>query len=1239
MSRFLLIALLLLVPVLAGAQCMLIETPLQERIQWSAMVVEGRVVQSNSFWGPGNALIYTAHRVEVFKVFKGSTTPQYLEVITEGGIVGLRKHVAEPSLGLHPGDIGVFILAQSPVNYPASLLSAGQQFAAVYGPQGFVKYDLLTQSATDPFSIYPGISTQFYQTLQEATGMAPVDVSPFNPNNPTPGMAQTPTISSFSPDTITAGTFDTLTINGNSFGSSFSGSANVEFRNADNGGSGFISTPSSHIISWSNTQIMVLVPTRSGTGTFRVTATGGGSATSSSTLTVMYNLTNLTFSNLNYRIKIVNRNNQGGFTFRFNNNFNNNAPAVAAFNSALESWRCGTFVNLRAEGTTSISCEADDGVNIITFDNSCPLSGGTLATTYGYYSGCGTAPNIHWSLLGCDIKFRNNPSGGWNFGPGPTTGSNIDFQSVAVHELGHAHQLGHIIDFGKVMHYALAAGTDTRNLDQNTDIAGGDAVVDTSIVASPCGPGPMTMLNSTNCVITTPIAAFGADPVDGCVSLTVNFTDSSSNNPTAWQWDINNDGTIDYTTQHPTHTYHTPGLYSVKLIVSNNNGSDTLLKTNFIEVLVRPSADAGADKTICQGITTTLGGNPTASGGTGVYTYSWLPTAGLSNPSAANPISGPGNTTTYTLTVTDANGCTAADSVTVTVNLRPNASAGPSKGICEGESTLIGGSPTASGGTPPYTYAWSPTSGLNDPALANPTAAPNATTNYTVTVTDSNSCTRTAVTTVTIHPLPVADAGSNSDTCTGSPVIIGGSPTASGGTGPYIYEWSPSMGLSNASEANPLATPTNTTSYTVTVTDATGCVSTSSTTITLHPLPDADGGSDREICSGSAVIIGGSPTASGGIGPYTYTWSPATGLNSATIANPSASPAISTTYTVTVTDANGCASSAQTSVTINALPQLSAGQNSGICPGGSVVIGGVPTATGGTFPYTYSWSPSTGLNNPTAANPIASPAATTTYQVIVTDAAGCTGSSSVIVTVYPMPSAHAGSPAPVCLGDSAILGGSPAATGGTSPYQYQWSPTTGLELPLGSNPKAAPGTTTVYTLTVTDNKGCVASASATVVVNQLPVANAGTGVAYCLGGSATIGGTPTASGGSGPYTYLWGPGTGLGSTSIANPTASPLATTSYAVTVTDANGCTSSTSAIVTVHALPVADAGQDATFCPGANVTIGGNPSATGGTAPYTYSWSPATGLNSTSDANPIANPGSATSYILLVNDTNSCQ
>jgi len=294
--------------------------------------------------------------------------------------------------------------------------------------------------------------------------------------------------------------------------------------------------------------------------------------------------------------------------------------------------------------------------------------------------------------------------------------------------------------------------------------------------------------------------------------------------------------------------------------------------------------------------------------------------------------------------------------------------------ICNGESAQLGCNPTAIGGSGPIRYLWSPGTGLNCITCGNPVATPGVTTTYCVVATDSLGCSASGCQTITVNPKPVADAGPDKTmtNCPGSFAVIGGSPTGSGGSGNYSYQWIPCFAppiMSSCTTPNPVITGlTTTTTFTVIVTDnVTGCIDSDQVTVTVNQSNlVANAGCDLGRCFNNAActLIGGGacggPTASGGVGPYTYQWGP--GVVAST-ANPCVSPTITTTYCVTVTDALGC--SAVDCMTLTLDPQLTAdaGPNQQICTGASTSIGGTPSAIGGTSPYTYSWNPVTFLSS------------------------------------------------------------------------------------------------------------------------------------------------------------------------------------------------------------------------------------------------------------------------------------
>ena len=641
-----------------------------------------------------------------------------------------------------------------------------------------------------------------------------------------------------------------------------------------------------------------------------------------------------------------------------------------------------------------------------------------------------------------------------------------------------------------------------------------------------------------------------------------------------------------------------------------------------------PTANAGADLTICSGSSVIIGGSPTGTPGTSsnfIVQYDWQPTTGLNSNTDPNPTASPLVTTTYTVTVTDGNGCTDTDEITVTVNDGPVIDAGANTTLCSGNTITLGGFPTAQGGMPPYTYQWTPATGLTTATGPNPDAMPNTTTTYTLVVTDANGCSSSDMVTVTVTPSPIADAGADKTVCSGTPVMIGGMPAATGGAGGYTFMWAPSTGLSAANIANPMANPATTTIYTLTVTDINGCTSTDAVTLTVNQSPIVDAGANTNICSGETITIGGFPTATGGLPPFTYSWSPSVGLNSTTVQNPVASPTSTTTYTITVTDSRGCTSTDMITVTVNPVPVANAGGNATVCLGDFVTIGGSPTASMGTAPYSYSWSPSNGLSSTTAANPQASPNFTTTYTVTVTDANGCMATSSVTVNTRQSPIANAGVDKSVCIGESVMIGGTPAGVGGTGALSYSWSPSAGLSGVNIPNPTAFPNTTRTYVLTVSDANGCVDRDTVTVTVNPLPnVSIIGLDTTYCTNdGVVAITGNPAGG-------LFSGPGI-VGST--FDPAIAGEGWHIIGYTYTDPNGCTNEFKHLVRVYSIGDFSAGPDLMTCFGQPVTL----EATGPDG--VYRWEPAGLVSDPNIKNPTATVSETTTFTLTISTAEGCE
>ena len=421
---------------------------------------------------------------------------------------------------------------------------------------------------------------------------------------------------------------------------------------------------------------------------------------------------------------------------------------------------------------------------------------------------------------------------------------------------------------------------------------------------------------------------------------------------------------------------------------------------------------------------------------------------------------------------------------------------------------------------------------------------------------------------------------------------------------------------------------------TLSIITAGGCRNTQAISLTINSLPTANAGSAfTKTCS--ANISGATIGEATAVG-FTYSWSPATGLSSSTVSNPVANPLTTTTYTVTKTNtASGCSATASVTVTVNNTPPTAvAGADfTKTCilnPTGRVIG---ETAVAGN---TYSWSPTAGLSSSTIANPTANPTTTTTYTVTkTTTATGCSSTASVIVTVNTStPTVSAGSPfTKTCISN---INGASIGEANELGFSYSWSPTSGLSSSTVSNLTANPATTTTYTVTKTNNTdGCSATANVTVTVNNtLSVAAGADFTKTCVTnptgraiGEANVAGN----------TYSWSPTAGLSNDSTSNPTANPSVTTTYVVTKTNTtSGCVATDAIIVTVNlTTPTVGAGADFTKTCVTNATgaLIGESAESG----HTYSWSPTTGLSSSTAANPTANPTATTTYIVTKTNTAS--
>jgi len=549
-----------------------------------------------------------------------------------------------------------------------------------------------------------------------------------------------------------------------------------------------------------------------------------------------------------------------------------------------------------------------------------------------------------------------------------------------------------------------------------------------------------------------------ADTPTGDVSLCENSTDTDYSTTgaafaTSYTWEISpvSAGTISGTGTTATVDWNTTftGLVTIRVKGINNCGEGVFSDDLTVTVNQLPTADAGPDVAVCDGDCTNL----IASGG---ISYLWSNSATTASIDVC-----PANTTIYTVTVTDVNGCTDMDDVTVTVNPLPTADAGPDAAVCDGDCTTL----TATGG---ITYIWN--YGQTDASI---NACPLVTTTYTVTVTDANGCTDWDDVTVTVNPLPTADAGQDVAICDGDCTNL----TASGGV---TYLWS-----NGGTDATNNVCPSAITIYSVTVTDANGCTDMDDVTVTVNPLPIADAGPDQSVCDDDCTDFIASGAGVGG----TYLWS--TGETDATInvCQPWSFWNSSTTYTVTITDVNGCTDADDVTITAYRPVNVDAGTDFSICAGASDTItvdvtGWFPPPT----PYTYIWS--TGDTVYTQDYPV-SPGVTTTYTVTVVSADGCTGSDDVVVSIDPIPAVfNVTGGGSYCIGGTGVEVGLDGSETGTDYELFLDGVSTtntiaGTGSAISYGDQAALGT---YTVEATNNCGTV-SMNGNAVVDLYPAIN------------------------------------------------------------------------------------------------------------------------------------------------------
>jgi hypothetical protein len=474
----------------------LYKVPLEEKINNSSFILEGKVVSQQSFWNPPHTMIYTASKVEVYKLFKGNLNKTHVEILTSGGSVGKEAIETSDLLQLSPNQIGVFFCYPNTIN----LLSPQTKeilFDVYSSAQGFFSYDLPNQTASAPFVTYADIITELYAELEVGIGKKLANknisfsVSAYTTALNAPSVAS---ITSLSPTLVNAGaTLDPannlLTINGSGFDNTPAALAAIRFDNPDNGAGGtpfLVPFNDPLVVSWTDTKIEVRVPGKAGTGNVEV-VDNTGALSNSIPLDVRFSVSSPTLNSgglFTKEANLMNDNGSGGYTVQFSTSTAGSgidlsiAAQRATFERALTTWKEVAGLNvIVGTNTANQVVNPSDGLNVIMFDNAntgnAPLPSGTLAVCYSFYSACLPLSTNSFQTTEFDIVIRNSgfSIGTTTFTVGPcpplsSSTSEIDLETVLLHELGHAIGLQHIIDPlqgmfipnlnpAKLMHFAV----------------------------------------------------------------------------------------------------------------------------------------------------------------------------------------------------------------------------------------------------------------------------------------------------------------------------------------------------------------------------------------------------------------------------------------------------------------------------------------------------------------------------------------------------------------------------------------------------------------------------------------------------------------------------------------------------------------------------------------------------------------------------------------------------------------
>ena len=670
------------------------------------------------------------------------------------------------------------------------------------------------------------------------------------------------------------------------------------------------------------------------------------------------------------------------------------------------------------------------------------------------------------------------------------------------------------------------------------------------------------------------------------------------------------------------------GTYTLRILDTKNVNCAKSLSLDVYNYLL-PNVTITGSNSFCTGQNITLSATLDKIYSSS-YSYKW------SNGNTGTPINFvPTSAGNYSVTVTDAAGCSVTASKSITQSSAPSISFSGTYTNCPGNSvTLV---PSISSGISPYTYTWD---GVTS-TTANKTVNPTSPQTYCLTVKDANNCTGSACVTVNQRFLNVS-LPTGVTVCQGENYNI--IPAVSNFSGTLMYRWS-----NGGTASSNLITVNATQSHSLTVTDGTGCSGSSSTSIGMVSNPVISLPSAVDVCQSGSVTLDTKLSSTS----HTFRWS--TGSTASLI---TLNPLVSNTVSVTVTNVNKCQSVASVNVNVKSNPVISLPTTQTTCANTPFTLS--PTVSGGTPGYNYLWSNGSTTNNLTTSLSTAG-----TINLKITDQIGCIGLASVDINLSPKPTVSISGIFEICPGQSTTLSALPS--GGTNPYTYKWntgdsssvilvkplipsnynitltdknncfgegtilvSPTKSISISLPSSLNIClgdsvnlkpvlglyggdlnyawsnnlttstiyvkPSITSKYSLTVKDNQGCIGFAETLVKVNNSPEAILPEAVEGCLMDSVSV--RLNNISGASPFRLKWSNGSSVDQTKYSVEAEKPIT-----VMITDVNNCTTTLYSKIKANENPVLKLSNQYTFCGNEPVKI--IPVVSGGLEPYTYLWS----------------------------------